>query len=178
MKKVTENELMDLFRSVKGTRPVDITYRVDEGKSITIAGRKQLQKEVTTNAFANADYENRVNKIRGKQGDTPDFVALLPNGVSQVYPDCRCLLKNSNGGVMLRLHINSNVKPKVTYFYKGIEISKQEAIDSNLFTPSFFNTYTVGRGSVSEENNFKVIQPFLKNIVRVKLNKEEYYVIH
>ena len=178
MKTITRNDFVKVVRDFKGTTPMDITYRVAEGKSKTKNGKKVLDKEVTTNGMANIKYEDRVNRIlENKQGEKPTFKAQGNNGVETAFDKCRCLLKNRNGELMLRLHINSNVTPTTTYFYNGVEISKKEAIENDLFIPSFFTTNTVGRGRVDEENNFHVIQPFLKNIVKVTANKETYILI-
>lgn len=177
MKAITIDEFVKMVRLWKGTKGFEITYFVDEGKSKTVNGKKLIQKLVTVVGIAGVNYQKRVNTLLKKLGLIADFVAYANNGVEQAFEDSAILLKNKKGELMFRCHINSNVKPKTTYFYKGLEISLEEAVKADLFTPSFFQKKSVGRGAVVGEKAFKVMQPFLKNIIRMRVNGETYELI-
>jgi hypothetical protein len=179
IKTVTTKDFSDIIKSVKGVMFANVTYFVDESGSRTINGKKALQKSVTVNVTINADYEKKVNRIlENKQGETPDFESMGMKGKSLVYPDCRALVQNDKGEQMLYAMIEHNAKREVAYYYQGELISKELAKEKDLFSPSFFaEKKTVGRGSVSDDNDFAVFTVFLKNIKRAKFNGMEYIII-
>jgi len=173
MQQVTTAQLSDILEGITRSTIVSMTYKVDESKSRTVKGQKQLQKEVTLTAYLNHDYTNKVVKLTG---DT-SFVADPMKGKRKVAGPI--LESERSGERMLYATVLKSNPKKTTYFHNGEPITKEKAIELDLFAPSFFaeNTNTKGRGEVNEEDDFALISPYLKNIIRLKVEGQEFEVI-
>lgn len=175
---ISRNEFVDMLKKTKGTTFASITYFIDESKSKTINKKKVLQKSVTTNVTLNSDYEKKVNRVMLKQDDPANFKAFEMKGKEQVFPGCRCIVKNAKDEFMLNCVIEHNTNKVTKYFFNGLPITIDEAIKQDLFTPSFFAPKTTaGRGTVDDENDFSVITPKIENIKCATLNSTEYIII-
>ena len=179
MKKITKNELVEMLTNIKGVTFANITYKVDESKSKTVNKKKLLQKEVTVNVTINANYKRKINKIlETKQNSDPVFESKIMNGKTYSFKNCKCIVENMNGTKMLYCFIENKAKRLTTYFHEQCVITKEKAIKKGFFTPAFFNkSNTVGRNSIDKENDFSVITPALSHIKRIKIMKEEYFII-
>ena len=160
---------------------ISLTYFVDESKSRTIGGNKQVQKRVkVNNLYLNHNYTNKVQNLTGNT----EFVAHELNGKERI---CSTIIssqsKKNFGKLMLDGKILHTESTKVLgYFHNGIQIELDKnnpTIGRNdLVAPSFYqkSTYTSGRNSVSEENDFRMITPFLDNIETIKIQGQEYLI--
>ena len=179
MNTINRGQLIQMIRNINGATFASLTYRVDESKSKTVMKKKLLQKEVTVNVSLNAIYSNKINKILDKkQDETPDFTAQKMNGKEYSFDGCKSIVENAKGNRMLYCFIEHNAKRLTTYFYNDCVITKENAIKKDLFTPAFFKPKdTVGRRNVDKQYDFSVITPSIKNIKRIKINKEEYFIV-
>jgi hypothetical protein len=170
MKNVTAAALSEIVKNVTRSTIVSITYHVDESKSRTVKGKKQLQKTVSLTAYLNHDYQNKVIKLTGNT----EFVADPMKGKTKLS---NTVLENANGERMLYATVLKSNPKKTTYFHNGEEITKADAIVKELFSPSYFTEQTTkGRGEVDEEDDFSLISPKFTNIKELKLNGETYMV--
>lgn len=174
------SQLVELLNEKRGATFASVLYYVDEGDSRTVKGQKLLQKLVAANITLNSNYEDKVNRLLEKQGDTPDFEAKKMNGFRHIEGYAPCVVMNEKTGELALSHIHEHGrKPKVFLFYKGKPITREEAIRQNLFAPSAFAPKrTAGRGAVAEKNDFKFRNLYLKNILEIKLFGVRYRIDH
>ena len=112
------------------------------------------------------------------QGDEANFVSEAMSG-KEFIEDSICLAKATKNPNKKYLVCDQELKSKTrtTFFHKGRKISKEKAIELNLFAPSYFaEKKTAGRGAVSEDNNFFRLTIGLENIIAITLNKVHYIV--
>lgn len=180
-KTITTKQLAVLLATITKSTIVSLTYFVDESKSRTVKGEKLVQKRVkVNNLYLNQAYGNKVNNLNG----TTDFKALPLNGKERL---CSTILiskgaKNKDKLMLDGKILKSESRKLLGYFHNGQKIELNKG-DKNfgrvdLVAPSFYNTYktTSGRGSVSEENDFCMITPFLSNIESIKIQKQLYII--
>jgi hypothetical protein len=174
------NLLMDFRKNVTQTGVAfgNVVYHVDESGSRQMDGQKALQKITRVNITIGSNYEGRVNRDLTKQGEEANFTAQPMSGKEYVNEqgvlatDSKTKTKN-----YLVAIVENSAIPKTIYFHKGKRIEKAEAIEKDLFAPSYFkDEKTAGRGNVSEEKNFHVINPSVDNILSITLNKVKYIV--
>lgn len=170
------SELAILLQGITQSTVANVTYLVDESKSKTVKGVKQLQKRVTiTHCYLNHDYTNKVKNLSG----STDFVAEELKGKSRV---CGTLLmSDSTNELMLDAKVlNGETIQSITYFHNGVEITEAEAVAQDLWTPAYYQPTekkTMGRGLVSEEKNFSIINPYLKRILSIKVKGQLYDIV-
>jgi len=175
MKKVTATELANILGNIKKSTFCHIVYMVDDSRSKTMKGIKQVQKLVKiTNVALNHNYQNKVINLTG---DTT-FKAEEMKGKTRV---CSTLIKSDKTGeLMIDGKVMSKEVAKVLgYFHNGKEITETEAVKLDLWTPAYYNPTpikTMGRGLVSEENDFRIINTYLNRIIEIKLEGEWYSV--
>ena len=168
--KVTENQAIEMFLNINKSTKVAITYFVDESNSRTIKGKKALQKRVTLVADLNHDYKRNIERRIGEE-----FIPQEMKGKTKVGNN---VVQNDKGEKMLYASVYQYSYKVVTYFYNGKPITKEQAIQMDLFAPSYFTPKkTVGRGLVSEEDNFFPISPKFANIEQFKVNKQKYLIV-
>lgn len=181
VKTISQKELIELIRSVKGVTFANITYHTDESKSRTKGGKKALQKSTTINVTLNADYQKKVNRVReNKQGeDSPDFVSQSMKGKRFAFDDCKAIVEaEKTGKKMLYCFKEHNAKSDTVYYHDGEKITIDEAKKLDLFAPSFFaEKKTVGRGTVEKENEFAVFTVGLEKIKRITIKGNEYIIV-
>jgi hypothetical protein len=178
---ISIENLAILLANITKSTVVSLTYFVDESKSKTIQGQKQVQKRVkVNNLYLNHNYTNKVQNLTGNT----EFVAHELNGKTRICSTIIASESKANfGKLMLDGKILHTESTKVLgYFHNGIEIQ----LDKNnptkgrfdLVAPSFYvkSTYTSGRNSVSEENDFRMITPFLDNIETIKIQGQLYSI--
>ncbi|GIV43951.1 MAG: hypothetical protein KatS3mg035_1074 [Bacteroidia bacterium] len=130
------------------------------------------------NVTIGSDYEKRVNRRLEKQGDEANFVSEAMSGKSFVDGSKVLAYANKDNNKMyLVCDQEKNSKTRTIFFHEGKKISKERAIEQNMFAPAYFaEKKTAGRGLVDEENNFFRITIGLDNIIAIKLNKVEYII--
>jgi len=159
--------------SATGTAFGSCVYFVDESGSKQVSGKKVLQKLVRVSITLGAKYDNRINKDLVKNGEEGNFTAQAMSGKEYINNE-GILATDTKTKTKLYLVavVENHAKPDTIYFYEGKKISKERAIELNLFMPSYFTPKTtMGRGNMSEEKNFHIINPNLDNIISLKLNK-------
>lgn len=174
-------QLAVLLATITKSMTVSLTYFVDESKSRTMGGAKQVQKRVkVNNLYLNHSYTNKVKNLTGNT----EFVAHELNGKTRI---CSTVIasqsKKNFGKLMLDGKILHTESTKVLgYFHNGIEIELNKNNPTSgrfdLVAPSFYqkSTYTSGRGTVSVENDFRMITPFLDNIETIKIQGTQYLI--
>jgi len=173
--KVTVNQLAEILKGITKSTVCNVIYTVDDSRSRTIAGKKQVQKQVQIkHVFLNHDYQNKVRNLTG----VTDFVAMELKGKSRV---CSTLVaSDKTRELMLDGKVLSSGKPEILGFYhNGNEVTEMEAIALELWAPAYYNPSdkeTAGRGLVMEEDNFNIINPYLSRINRIKLEGTWYLV--
>jgi len=182
--RLTNGQLLALlseFRkniSATGVAFGNIVYFVDEGGSKTINKQKALQKFVRTNITLGANYEKRINRDLIKQGEVANFTAQAKSGMHYINEEGVICVDDKTG---LKHYVVASVEnqttPETIYFHEGKRISKAQAIEKELFMPSYFTPKeTSGRGNMSEEKDFHTINPNLSNVISLTLNKVKYIV--
>jgi hypothetical protein len=185
MKTITTQELASLLSEIIRSTVVSMEYVVDDSRSKTVAGKKQIQKHVkVTHVYLNHNYQN---KVRNVTGDVT-FVAQEMKGKSRV---CTTLVKSDKTGELMLdgKILHSQAVQVIAYYHNGVEITQVESEDKDLWTTSYYKEYevptypkagevlsTAGRGTVSIEDDFKVIQPYLSRIVKIKIAGEVYEI--
>lgn len=173
---VTANELATILKGITKSTVCNITYTVDESQSKTVAKVKQLQKQVTiTHVYLNHKYANKVNNLNG----TSDFVAKSLEQFGKFRISSTLIGATKSGNVMIDGKVlNSESIKDIQYFHLGAKITKEQAIAKELFTPAYFKVKeTKGRGTVSVENDFGIINTSLKKIDRITIAKQIYKVV-
>jgi len=178
---ISVRQLAVLLANITKSTVVSLTYFVDESKSKTIQGKKQVQKRVkVNNLYLNHNYTNKVKNLTGNT----EFVAHELKGKERI---CSTILSSQSkanfGRLMLdgKILVSESVK-NLGYYHNGlpIELDKNNPTigRSELVSPSFYvkSNYTSGRGTVSQENDFRMITPFLDNIESIKVQGCEYTI--
>ena len=176
MKNVTATQLEAILKGITKSTVCNITYTVDESQSKTVAKVKQLQKQVTiTHVYLNHKYQNKVNNLN----ETTDFVARPLEDFGKFRISSTLIGAIKSGNVMIDGKVlNKESIKSVQYFHLGNKITKEEAIAKGLFTPAFFKPKaTKGRGTVSVENDFSIINTSLKKIDQITIDKQVYKVV-
>lgn len=175
--KISQQQLANILKEMKGTTFATIEYFVDESKSRTINKIKQVQKLVKVNVTLGSNYENKVNKIASvKQDMQINFEAQEMIGKSLVGG---ALIKaDKSGDLMLYATIENKAKRETTYYHNGIPHTIDQLKTLDVLAPAFFAPKsTMGRGVVSVENDFSLISPKLSNIRYIKTNKMEFEIL-
>ena len=170
---LTDKLIVDLLLNVTKSTVIAVEYVTDESKSRTIGGKKQLQKRVKiNNLYLNHDYTKKVQKLT----DNKDFQANELKGKTRLSGT---LIQNDkDNNILLDGKIlNSESVKRLQLLHNGKEISELEATAQNLFAPAYFDTNdktTSGRGSVSIEDDFKMITLGISKIKYLKAFGIEY----
>jgi hypothetical protein len=173
MNLLTDLKIVELLGSYTKSTTIAIEYVVDESKSRTIKGQKQLQKRVFVgNLFLNHDYAKKVQNLT----DNKDFEANEMKGKSRI--STTLILSDKTEEILLdgKILKSESVK-RLAFYHNGNEISEDKAKELNLFAPAYFdtdNTKTSGRGSVSIEDDFRMITLGITKIKYLKCFGKEY----
>ena len=173
--KISADTLAKLLCNITKSTICNITYLVDDTRSKTVKGIKEVQKLVNISAvYLNHDYTQKVINL---SGDT-SFVAQEMKGKSRV---CSTLIQSDKTNELMLdgKVLNSESAKILAFFHNGKEITEAEAIALNLWTPSYYNPSektTMGRGLLNDDDNFRIINPYLINIKKIKLEGIEYEI--
>jgi hypothetical protein len=165
----------ELVKDFTRSTAVSMTYFVDDSRSRTIKGAKQVQKLVRVkNAYLNHDYTNKVII----KTDNPEFVAHELKGKTRI--STTILQSNSTAEFMLDAKIlKTEAVELLGYFHKGNPITEAEALALDLWTDSYLNPKpkkTAGRGLVAVEDDFNMITPYISRITLIKFCGTEYLI--
>ena len=182
--KITKANLLNLLYDFKknisatGVAFGNVVYFVDESGAKTVDKKKVLQKLVRVNLTLGANYESRINRDLLKQGEEDNFTAQSMSG--KVYVNNEGIVAmDVKSGIKRYLiaTVENHTKPDTFYFHEGKRISREKAIENNLFMPSYFAPKTTsGRGNMSEAKDFHTISPNVENIISLTLNKVKFII--
>jgi hypothetical protein len=173
---ISVNDLLNLLLPITKSTVISIEYLVDVAESKTVKGQKQVQKLVRiNNVYLNHDYTKKVQKLTGNS----DFEAQPLKGKSRISSTILQSDKSGDylldGKVLYKESVNL-----LSYFHNGNEISKESAEELDLFAPAYYKPKeinTKGRGTVSEEDDFYIINTNLTKIMKIKVLGKEYRVL-
>lgn len=172
-----------------GSTLLGIVYRVPDGDAKQKNGKKALIKTVVVPvAMSGAQYEKKVNKLREKEGVQEDepFEAQPPKGFYYPFEGNRMLMRSiKTDAPALMLYVDPSNKDQIRVLkYEDAEtgaVVPKDQIDDYL-TPSGAERKK-GNGPVEKaqkdvppEKRFKIVRPYLDNIVMVRMQGETYHV--
>ena len=142
---------------IKATK-FSVTYFTDEQKSRTKNKVKTVNKLVKTEMRLAESYQNKVEN-RIEKDYTPDS----PKGLEYVSPFFFRGIKAQD----LRLNAySSGMIPTTKYYHNGSVKTIEELKGLDLLSPSFFTKKeTVGKGQVTEEDDFFVTRLRLNRVI-------------
>ena len=177
--KISVDQLAEILEATTRSTIISLVYCVDDSRSKVIQGQKQVQKvvEITT-AFLNHDYTQKVLRLSGKT----KFEAQPLKGKERVCGTLlRSLSKKNLGKLMIDAKVLKSNKAKILgYVHNGELISEANALVLDLWANSYFaekKVYTKGRGLVSEEDDFAIVNTFLHNIKAIKIGGKAYEIV-
>jgi hypothetical protein len=172
-KVINANQLADILKGITKSTFCHIVYMVDDSRSRTIKGQKQIQKLVRIKSVAlNHNYTNKVINLTGET----TFVAEDMKGKTRI---CSTLIQSDKTAELMidGKVLNSQFAEVLGYFHNGNPITEAEAVSLDLWAGSYYNPTepkTMGRGLVSEEDNFRIINTYLSRIKQIKLEGQWY----
>ena len=172
---VTVDELANILKDVTKSTVVSVVYTVDHAQSKSVKGAKQVQKTVQiNNVYLNHDYTNKVKNLTGNT----EFVAQPLKGKSRV---CSTLLmSDKNDALMLDGKVLKSESAKIVSLqHNGVTITEAQAIALELWANAYYKETvkkTSGRGTVSAEDDFRVINTYLSRLDRIKIQGITYIV--
>lgn len=173
---VTVNELANILKDVTKSTVVSVVYTVDHAQSKSVKGAKQVQKTVQiNNVYLNHDYTNKVKNLTGNT----EFVAQPLKGKSRV---CSTLLmSDKNDALMLDGKVLKSESAKILSLqHNGVEITEAQAIALDLWAGAYYKESapktSMGRGTVSADDDFGMINTYLSRINRIKIQGITYIV--
>lgn len=172
-KVITSTELLELLVNETKSTVCSIMYLVDDSRSKTVKGTKQVQKLVSINhVYLNHSYENKVKNLSGNT----EFVAEEMKGKKRISSTIIQSLKTNEYMIDGKV-LKKESATILAYFHNSKVITEAEAVAQELWTPSYYNPTpktTMGRGTVSEEDDFGIINTYLNRIVQIKFKGIEY----
>lgn len=170
---LTTEILFNLLVNETKSQTIAIEYIVDDNRSRTIQKQVSIQKHVkVNNVYLNHDYGNKVRKLTNDE----NFVAEPLKGKERISSTILKSLVNNK--LLLDGKVLKKESAKILgYFHKDSPITEAEALSEGLWGNSYFKPTekkTMGRGSVSEEDDFAVINTTLDKIVYLKHKGIEY----
>ena len=165
---------LDLLVDVTKSTACSIEYVVDDTTSKTINKKVSLQKHVLiTHAFLNHDYTKKVQNLTGNK----DFQAEELKGKKRISPTIIKSLKTEKYLLDLKI-LNKETVKILGYFFNGESLTKEQAKARGLFKSDDDDDdkekTTSGRGTVSLEDDFKMITLGLDGIYKTKIFGKKY----
>lgn len=173
--KVNAEWLANLLKGITKSTICNITYMVDDTRSKQIKGQKQVQKLVEiSHVYLNHDYQNKVNNLNS----TTDWKAEELKGKTRI--SSTLLQSDKTGAWMIDGKVLNSESAKILSFWnEGKEISEEWAVNNNLWAGAYYNPKpktTMGRGTVSAEDDFRIINTYLSRIVWIKIESQWYEI--
>jgi len=172
---LTTKQLFDLLVNRTKSEICSVEYITDHNESKTVKGQKQVQKQVKINSlYLNHKYENKVRNLTGNT----DFEAHELKGKTRI--SSTIIQSDKSGEYMLDGKIlNSESVKLINLFHNNEIITESEAVSLDLWAGAYYKPKTQttsGRGSVSIEDDFKMITLSLSKIIRIKIGGTEYTI--
>jgi hypothetical protein len=173
---INSTQLAEILENVTKSTTISIEYVVDDARSKVKNGQKQVQKRVRIKqVFLNHDYTQKVKRLSGDE----NFVAEELKGKKRI---CSTLLQSLKTGKLLLdgKILVSESREILAYYHNNRQITAQDAEKLNLWGNSYYSPKpksTMGRGRVSEDKDFGIINTALDNIKYIKLLGQEYVII-
>jgi hypothetical protein len=170
---LTTELIFDLLVNETKSTICAIEYIVDDNRSKTIQKQVSIQKHVKiNNVYLNHDYTKKVQKLTNDE----TFEAQPLKGKERISTT---ILKSlSSNKLLLDGKVLAKESAKILgYFNENKAITETEALAKGLWGNSYFKVVekqTMGRGSVSEEDDFNIINTTLDKIVYLKFKGIEY----
>ena len=173
---VTVNELEAILNNVTTSTVANITYLVDDSRSKTKQGKKQIQKLVNiSHVYLNHNYTNKVANLTDGNFEAQPLENFGKTRISStVIKSLKTDATMIDGKVL-----KSESAQILAYFNDGHEITEAKAIAQDLWAGAYYKPSTkktMGRGTVSEEDNFGIINTYLSRIKIIKLQGITYVV--
>ena len=174
--KITPKQLAEILCNITRSTVCNVTYLVDDSRSITIKGIKQVQKLVNiSNVYLNHDYTKKVINLSGNT----NFVAQELKGKTRI---CSTLIQSDTTNELMidGKVLKSEAVTILGFYHNGNQIFEAEAHDNGLWANSYYKPsekQTMGRGTVSVEDDFNIINTYLKRIVYIKLEGTMYEIV-
>lgn len=172
---ITTKQLFDMLVNVTKSTIVAVEYITDDTRSKQVKGLKQVQKQVKiNNLYLNHKYEQKVQRLTGNE----EFQAYELKGktrISGTIIQSDKTLENLLDGKIL----NSESVKLINYFHNDKIITESEAVSLDLWAGAYYKPTektTSGRGSVSIEDDFKMITLGLSKIIWIKFEGTEYTI--
>ena len=175
---VTVNELEAILIACTVSTVANIIYVVDDSRSKTVKGIKQVQKRVQiSHVYLNHNYTNKVQNLTDEKFEAKPLEDFGKTRISStIIQSLKSGAKMIDGKVL-----KSESSTILGYFHNGEEITEANAIAEELWANSYFNPTpkkTMGRGTVSIEDDFGIINTYLERIETIKLQGVTYKVIN
>ena len=166
---ILENLLINETRS----QTIAIEYIVDDTRSKQKNKQHLVQKHVkVNNVYLNHDYGNKVRKLTNDETFEPKPL----KGKERISSTILKSLVNNK--LLLDGKVLAKESAKILgYFHKDKAITEAEALANEFWGNSYFKPTvktTMGRGTVSEEDDFNIINTTLDKIVYIKIQGTEY----
>ena len=150
---------------------ISVQYFNNVAKSRTVNKKKILQHRSFTVVGLNGKYPDM---IAGRTKE--EFIAEKMKGKTPVSKN---IVRSDRTGKLLLYVFKYHKDYNETVYYKdGKIIDKKDAIEQDLFQPSYFKEKkTVGRGTVSKDKDFGILQPRFEIIEGLKIGGVIYKII-
>jgi len=164
---ISQQELIDMLQLITRSTVVSLTYVVDDTRSKTTHGKAAVQKKVhISHLYLNHDYEQKVQNLTGD-------ITFQAQGLKGKTRVCGTLLQSDK---TLEYLIDGKVlytqaSTLLAYYHDGVEITEEDAINLDLWRPSYYNPTslpTAGRGLVSEDKDFFIVNTAISKICELK----------
>jgi hypothetical protein len=174
---ISEADFVALIKDFKKSCMLNIIYLVDDNRSKTVKGKKQIQKLVQIfRAYINHDYTKKVEKLTEQK-----FVPLPRKGKKRIS---NTLLESEKTGDLIlsaKTLANDKCTKTIAIFTKeGKKITHKEGEILDLWTNSYYNPKpkkTAGRGTVAKKDDFHFCEPYIKNLKFVKFLGTWYKIV-
>jgi hypothetical protein len=172
---ITSNELFDMLVNRTKSETCKVEYITDHNESKQVKGQKQIQKQVIiNNLYLNHKYEQKVQRLTNDN----TFVAQELKGKTRI--SSTIIQSDKSGEYMLDGKIlNSESVKVINLFHKGEIITESQAVSLDLWANAYYKETektTSGRGSVSVEDDFKMITLSLSKIIKIKIGGVQYTI--
>ena len=170
---LTTEILFNLLVNEKGSTICSLEYIVDDNRSKTVNKQVTIQKHVKiSNCYLNHDYTKKVQKLTNDDS----FEAQPLKGKERISTT---ILKSlSSNKLLLDGKVLKKESAKILgYFHNNKAITETDALANGFWGNSYFKPtekITMGRGTVSEEDDFNIINTALDKIVYLKFKGIEY----
>jgi len=172
---LTTNQLYDLVVNRTKSESCSVEYITDHNESKQVKGIKQVQKQVKiNNLFLNHKYEQKVQRLTNDTTFEAHELKGKTRISSTIIQSDKSLEYLLDGKIL-----NSESVKLINLFHNDKIITESEAVSLDLWANSYYKPKTQttsGRGSVSVDDDFKMITLSLSKIIRIKIGGVQYTI--